>query len=258
MPVFTMINGTLLNMATVLVGGIIGTLIGNRLSERFTTILFIALGLFTTVTGLQDALYLFSTTSNQTAFIDTHNGLVVLGGLLIGGVIGEMLRIEFQLERLGSWAQSRLSNGKKEESSRIGQGFVTASLLFCIGPLTILGSLANGLTGDIRDLTIKSFLDGFAALALAATLGWGVLLSLFVILIVQGGLSLCAGAITPIMMSNPVIITELTATGGFLLIGIGLRLLKLADLRPGNFLPALIVTPLLVVLISNVVPAISP
>ncbi len=238
MGVFRSVDGTLLNMLTVLIGGIIGTIVGNRLQERFTRILFIALGLFTTVTGLGEAL-------------GAKNGLIVLGGLLIGGVTGEALQIEHQLERFGAWAQRRLQSGREGGAARVGEGWVTASLLFCIGPLTILGSLNNGLFGDISDLTIKSMLDGFAALALSATLGWGVLLSLITLLVVQGTLSLGAGEIAPLLHANAAIIPELVATGGFLLIGVGLRLLKLIDLKPGNFLPALVVTPVLVVLLAQ-------
>src|SRR5215469_162128 len=153
MSLFRSVDGTLLNAATVLVGGLLGTLVGSRLQERFTAILFIAIGLFTSVTGLQEAL-------------GAHNSLVVLGGLLIGGLLGEALEIERQLDRFGNWVQARLRKGKPEQESHISEGFVTASLLFCVGPLTVLGSLTNGLNGDITDLTIKSMLDGFAGLAL--------------------------------------------------------------------------------------------
>jgi uncharacterized membrane protein YqgA involved in biofilm formation len=247
MTLFQSVDGTLLNMATVFVGATLGTLVGNRLPERFTRILFIGLGLFTTVTGLQN---IFSDTNGNT--------LVVLFGLLIGGLIGELIQIERRLEQLGAWAQKRLQSGRVADGSTIGVGFVTASLLFCVGPLTILGSISNGLTGDTKYLVIKSILDGFAGLALAATLGWGVLLSIITILVVQGGLSLGAGAVAPVLASNSHILPELVATGGFLLIGVGLRLLKIADLKPGNFLPALVITPLLVALVAALPFGITP
>jgi len=246
MSLFLMTNGTLFNMLTVLIGGTLGFVVGDRLPERFTTMLFSALGLFTIVIGLHDAL-------------GAKNSLIVLGGLLIGGTFGELLQIEGQLDRIGNWLQQRLRR-KNDANARssIAEGFVTASLLFCVGPLTILGSIANGLNGDNRDLIIKGILDGFAGLALAATLGWGVLLSLGTIGIVQGGLSLSASVAAPALNSNPAIIPELVATGGFLLIGVGLRVLKIKDLHPGNFLPALIVTPLLVVLVSSLPGGITP
>lgn len=247
MTLFQSVDGTLLNMTTVFVGASLGTLIGNRLPERFTRILFIGLGLFTAVTGLQNI------------FADTNgNMLVVLFGLLIGGLIGELIQIERRLEQLGAWAEKRLQSGRAGENSTIGTGFVTASLLFCVGPLTILGSLRNGLSGDTTDLVIKSILDGFAGLALAATLGWGVLLSIITILVVEGGLSLGAGAVAPVLAANVHILPELVATGGFLLIGVGLRLLKIADLKPGNFLPALVITPLLVALVAALPFGIAP
>lgn len=256
MAFFSAVSGTLLNALTVLIGGTIGTIVGSRFSERFANTLFIALGLFTTVTGIGDALKGSSYLSIPGGF---HIGdLVALGGLLIGGLIGEALQIERGLERLGAWAQARLQSGSDRQSSRIGQGFVTATLLFCVGPLTILGSISNGLTGDIRDLTIKSMLDGFAALALSATLGWGVLLSIISVLVIQGGLSLGAGTFKPLIDANSAIIPELVTTGGFLLIGVGLRLLKIADLKPGNFLPALIVTPVLVVILTALPWGITP
>jgi len=247
-PLFHSVNGTLLNMLTVLVGGLIGTTVGDRLPERFTRILFIGLGLFTVITGLQDILA-----------DKIGNGLVVLFGLLIGGLIGEGIQIERRLDQFGAWAQKRLHSANADGTeSTIGAGLVTASLLFCIGPLTVLGSIANGLNGDTRDLVIKSTLDGFAALALAATLGWGVLLSIGTILVVQGGLSLGAGAVAPLLTANQYILPQLVATGGFLLIGVGLRLLKIADLKPGNFLPALIITPLLVALVAALPFGITP
>jgi len=128
----------------------------------------------------------------------------------------------------------------------LSEAFVTSSLVFCVGPLTILGSLDNGLSGDPTKLVIKSTLDGFAALAFGATLGWGVLLSVFTILIFQSAISLGAGALAPVLGSGSEALIELTATGGLILIAIGLRLLKIRELRTANFLPALVVAPLLV------------
>ncbi len=234
---FRITDGTMLNMLTVFIGATIGTLVGGKISERFTTILFIGLGLFVAVTGLQDAM-------------SAHNGLIVLVGLLTGGLIGEAINIEAQLERFGQWTQNTLKQIIKTGRNTVGEALVTSSLLFCVGPLTILGALTNGLTGDAKDLVIKSTLDGVASLALSAALGWGVFLSIGIIAIVQGGLSLSAGILAPLLLTNKIIITELVAAGGYMLIGIGLRLLKLADLKPGNFLPALVTTPLLVALLT--------
>ena len=242
---FTSVDGTLLNTLTVLVGGSVGAVIGDRLPARFHEALFGALGLFTVLIGLLDA-------------ITTKNPLIVLGALLLGVLIGEALNIERGLEWLGGWAQRRLTGGKtpddvadaKAAPSRIGEAFVTASLVFCVGPLTILGALDNGLNGDVTKLAIKATLDGFAALAFGATLGWGVLLSALTVLLVQGAISLAARTVAPALDADPAALVELTATGGLLLMAIGLKLLKVRDLHVGNWLPALVVAPLLVVALA--------
>lgn len=238
---FSSVDGTLLNTLTVLVGGGLGALVGDRLPVRFREALFGALGLFTVLIGLLDA-------------ISTKNPLIVLGALLLGVLIGETLNIERGLERLGDWAQRRLTRSHATDAaadaarapSRVGEAFVASSLVFCVGPLTILGALENGLNGDVTKLAIKATLDGFAALAFGATLGWGVMLSALTVFIVQGAISLAARAVAPALDANPAALVELTATGGLLLMAIGLKLLRLRDLRVGNWLPALVVAPLLV------------
>jgi uncharacterized membrane protein YqgA involved in biofilm formation len=230
MTLFAAVNGTLLNALTVTVGALLGMLIGGRFPVRIHDSLFGAIGLFTLLIGLLDA---FSTT----------NALVLLGALLLGMLLGELVDLEGRLNRFGDRLQQRFSRG----GSTLSEAFVTSTLVFCVGPLTILGSLQNGLSGDTRDLAIKSTLDGFAALAFSATLGWGVLLSVFVILLYQGGLSLGAQSIEPLLKANPQTITELTATGGLILVALALKLLKIRDLRVVNLLPALLFAPLIVV-----------
>jgi uncharacterized membrane protein YqgA involved in biofilm formation len=171
--------------------------------------------------------------------------LYVLGGVLIGGMIGEALGIERRLEALGDRVQARLSSA---EGSTVSEGFVSASLLFCVGSLTVVGSIQDGLTGDYQTLATKAVLDGFASIALAATLGWGVGLSVFTILIVQGGITLGAGVFDDVLKGEALAV--LTSAGGVTIIGIALKLLDLKDVRVGNFLPALIVAPCLVGLVS--------
>ncbi|HEX8994645.1 MAG TPA: DUF554 domain-containing protein [Ktedonobacterales bacterium] len=229
MTIFTSVSGTLLNALTVLIGGTLGAIIGDRLPARIHEALFGALGLFTVLIGLMDG-------------FTTKNALIVLGSLLFGVLLGEALNIEGGLQRAGDWAQKKMAR----PGSTLSEAFVTASLIFCVGPLSILGSLENGLTGDTTKLVIKATLDAFGAFAIGATLGWGVLLSLIVILVYQGGLSLLAHSIAPALNANPDAITELTATGGVILVAIGLKLLKIRDLRVANWLPALVVAPLLV------------
>jgi uncharacterized membrane protein YqgA involved in biofilm formation len=171
--------------------------------------------------------------------------LYVLGGVLIGGMIGEALGIERRLEALGDRVQARLSSA---EGSTVSEGFVSASLLFCVGSLTVVGSIQDGLTGDYQTLATKAVLDGFASIALAATLGWGVGLSVFTILIVQGGITLGAGVFDDVLQGEALAV--LTSAGGVTIIGIALKLLDLKDVRVGNFLPALVVAPCLVGLVS--------
>ena len=237
------VNGTLLNAATVAVGGTLGTLIGGRLPSRIHESLFGVLGLFTILIGLQDAL---TATTGQHAV----NVLVLLGALLLGVLIGEALDLEGRLNRFGDRLQQRFAR----EGSTLSEAFVTSSLVFCVGPLSILGPLDNGLNGDITKLAIKSMLDGFGALAFGAALGWGVLLSLVVILVYQGGISLAAHAVAPLLQANPQTIPALTATGGLILVAIGLKLLKIRDLRVANWLPALVVAPALVTLLALLPP----
>lgn len=233
MAFFSSVNGTLLNALTVLLGGIIGSLAGNRLPQRIHEALFGVLGLFTVLIGLLSA-------------ITTKNPLILLGSLLLGTIIGEIINIESGLERAGDWLQKRLARS----GSTLSEAFVSASLVFCVGPLSILGSLDNGLSGDTTKLVIKATLDGFAALAFGATLGWGVLLAIITVLLYQGGLSLGAHAIAPLLMSNADAITELTATGGLILVAVGLKLLKIRDLRVANYLPSLVFAPLLVAAVA--------
>ena len=233
MSFLTTVNGTLLNALTVLIGGTLGTLVGNRLPQRIHEALFGVLGLVTVLIGLMGALA-------------TKNPLILLGSLLLGTILGEMVNLEGGLERAGEWLQKRMARS----GSTLSEAFVTASLVFCVGPLSVLGSLDNGLSGDTTKLVIKATLDGFAALAFGATLGWGVLLSIITVLVYQGGLSLSAHAIAPLLTHNADAITELTAAGGLILVAVGLKLLKIRDLRVANYLPALIFAPLLVAAVA--------
>ncbi|MCW2605399.1 MAG: ydfK [Frankiales bacterium] len=237
-------TGTLLNVATVLAGSGLGVLLGGRLPERTRATVTDALGLVTLVIGglnvaaLSDPAYERAVTGGGTL-------LVVLGALLVGGVAGSLLRVEERLERSGAWLQRRLSGGRE---SRFVEGFVTASLVFCVGPLTLLGSLSDGLGRGIEQLALKSTLDGFASLAFAASLGWGVAASALSVLVVQGSLTVLGallGALLP-----PAELAAVTATGGVLLLGVGLRLLDVKAVPVADLLPALLVAPLLVTLVE--------
>jgi uncharacterized protein len=226
--------GTAINVGSILTGSLIGVAVGSRLPERIRQTVLNGLGLITMLVGLQMAL-------------GTRNVMIVLGAILVGGVLGEMLRIHDGLQRFGAFLQSRLS---KHPESLFGEGFVTASLVFCIGPMAILGSIQDGITGDYRLLAIKSALDGFAAVAFSASLGWGVSLSALSILLYQGGITLFATTFSRILTDS--MIVEMTAAGGLLIVGISLKLLQLNDIRLANFLPALGIAPLIVVIMPIV------
>ena len=226
--------GTLLNAATVLVGGVAGTVVGDRLPERLRENVVRGVGLFVVAMGAKFA-------------IDTSNLLYMLGAMLLGGIAGSLIGVDDRLTALGETLQRRVA---ASGSSTVAEAFVTAAIVFCVGPLTFLGSIQNGLTGDASLLAVKSVLDGFTATALAATLGWGVLLTIPLILVYQGGLalgaSLFAGALTDLELR------EMSAVGGLLLIGVGLRLLVIRDVKVADFLPAIIVSPVLVAAVGAV------
>lgn len=231
------LTGTLLNVATVVAGTTLGLLIGARMPARLQASLVTALGLFTAVIAMAMALGVL--TDPATGVGDE---LAVLAAVLSGVAIGELLRLHDGLEALGAWFQRRLSRG--ERPSRIAEAFVTASLVFCVGPLTILGSIQNGLTGDVQLLAVKSLLDGVASVAFAAALGVGVYLSALTVLVVQGSLAAGAFLIADAMDERTVL--AITSAGGVILLGVALRLLELKPVRVTSFLPALVLAPLFV------------
>jgi uncharacterized membrane protein YqgA involved in biofilm formation len=218
----------------VLAGTLVGVLIGPRLPEGLQKRVLAGLGLITLVIGVDLAL----------AWRDT-SPLYVLGAVLLGGLLGEALAIERRLEALGDRIQRAVSS---DGHSRVSEAFVTASLLFCVGPLTVVGAIQDGLTGDYEALATKSMLDGFASVALAATLGWGVAIAAGTVLVIQGGLSLGAQLFEDALKGDA--LDVLTSTGGVLILGISLKLLDVADVKVGNFLPALVIGPALVGLVS--------
>jgi uncharacterized protein len=234
------LTGTLLNAATVLLGTAIGLLLGARFTPRVQSSVTTGIGLFLLAIAMSMALAVFT---DPVAL--AGDDLAVLGAVVLGVAIGEVLRLHDRLESLGAWFQRRLARGGVDAPpSRIAEGFVTASLVFCVGPLTILGSLANGLTGDIELLAVKSMLDGVAAIAFAAALGPGVGLSVLTVLVVQGGLAGAAFLLRDVL--DPPTVVVLTATGGVILLGLALRLLELKPIRVANFLPALVLAPIFV------------
>ena len=233
------LSGTLLNAATVLVGGILGTVLGDRLPERLRENVVRGVGLFTLAMGVKFA-------------IDTSNLLFMLGAMLLGGIIGSLLGVDARLNQLGEILQRRFARGG---TSTVAEGFVTASIVFCVGPLTFLGSIQNGLSGDASLLGVKSVLDGFTAIALAATLGWGILLTVPLILLYQGSLALGASLFSGVLTGLQ--LREMSAVGGLLIIGVGLKLLSIRDVKVADFLPAIIVSPFVVAAFGRLLEALG-
>jgi len=240
-------TGTLINVITVLVGGTVGILLGTRLPERMRETIMHGLGLLTTIIGIQLS-------------FETEQILIVLASLLLGGIAGEWLRIEGRINQLGLWLERKTSRDNdrpapdetqdvfRSGASRFSHAFLTASLLFCVGPMTILGSIQDGLSGDYTLLAVKAVMDGFAALAFASTLGPGVLFSALTVLVYQGALTLGAGLASAVL-SDPMV-AEMTATGGALMLALGLGLLEIKRIRAGNLLPAIVVAPIIVALVK--------
>lgn len=231
-------TGTILNVITVVIGGTLGALLGARLPEKMRETVMHGLGLMTMVIGVQMA-------------IGTRNILIVLASILVGGIVGEMLGIQARLDAIGKRLEERFARGQK--AGTFTRGFVTASLVFCVGPMTILGSIQDGLLGDYSLLAIKSMLDGFAGLAFASTLGIGVAFSALTVFVVQGAISVAAmwfgSALGSVARDTPWVI-EMTATGGVLIMGISLILLELKQVRVGNLLPAIFIAPAIVSMLA--------
>lgn len=249
--------GTVLNVATILVGSAIGVALGHRLPQRTRDVVTDGLGLVTLLIAVLNAASVLDPTF-RAAVGSGGPVLVVLGSILIGGLVGSLLRLESRLEGLGSWLQRRLGArsgsgtdpGASDTRRRFVEGFVTASLVYVVGPLAILGSLSDGLGRGIDQLALKATLDGFASIAFAASLGWGVAAAALSVAVVQGGFTLVAVLAGGLLPDSG--IAALTATGGLLLVGVALRLLRIRPLPVGDLLPALVVAPLLTALVAAV------
>jgi uncharacterized membrane protein YqgA involved in biofilm formation len=274
--------GALLNVTTVAIGSLLGVLIGNRLAERFRETAMAVIGLVVLVLGLQMSW-------------STHNILLTLSGVLIGGVLGEWWRIDAALERFGQNVEALVtrrtatnspqaagaapieaqeSTAADRRSTGIATAFVTASLIFCVGPITILGSIQEGLQGDYQLIVIKSLLDLITALTLAAALGWGVGLSALTIFAVQGSITLLARVLgenaTGLVSGRTILaggdtlplgsvmLDEMTAAGGILMLGIGLLILDLKRIRVANLIPAVGIAPALVLLLYVIGVPVAP
>jgi uncharacterized membrane protein YqgA involved in biofilm formation len=247
--------GTALNIASVLAGSGLGLLLGHRLPPRTRDVVTDGLGLVTLLAAALSAAAVLDPPLEEAV---GRGGpvLVVLGALLVGGIVGSLLRLEERLAALGPRLHGRFSRVRPGTAvdhagrHRFAEGFMTASLVFCVGPLTVLGSIEDGLGHGIQQLALKSTLDGFAAVAFAATFGVGVMASAITIAVVQGGFTLVGLLLGDVLPTAGV--SALTATGGLLLVGVALRLLRVRDVPVADLLPALLVAPLLTQLVVAV------
>ncbi|MDQ1355900.1 MAG: uncharacterized protein QOG44_273 [Acidimicrobiaceae bacterium] len=230
--------GTIVNVAAVVAGSIIGLLAGSRLPDRMRDTAYNGVGLVVLVLGLQQALA-------------SHNFAFPLAAILLGGLVGEAVNIELRLEHLGDGLRRLVERRHQTDGSesRFVEGFVSATLIFCVGPLTILGSISDGLGNGAQLLFIKSALDGSVSVVLASTLGIGVAVSAAPVLVIQGIMTLAASSLHALLTDR--MIAETTSTGGILIVAIGFRLLEIARLRVGNFLPALVIAPLAVAIFAR-------
>lgn len=239
--------GTVVNVITVVVGSLIGIALGNRIPETTKSTVTAVLGLVTLVLGGTSVVAMNSAALREA--VDGAAMLVVLAALLVGALLGSWLRVEDRLEQGAGWVRARFT--ASGDAARFVDGMVTATLLFCVGPLAILGSLSDGLGRGADQLLVKSVLDGFAAMAFASTLGWGVLASAGAVALVQGSLTAVGYFAGDVLTTAQV--DALTATGGVVLLALGLRLLDLKQIPVGDLLPALLLAPPLVTLAAALV-----
>lgn len=256
MILWMMLNGTIVNTAAVLFGGTAGLAIRGSLPDRYRECVMNVLGLVTITLGIDASVLTFSSTAARMApqvedgrTYGARMALIMISSLIVGGALGTFLRIHQRIDDLGRWIHRRFAKGGGNEG-QFAEGFLTASVIFCVGPLTLLGCLKNGADGDPTYLYIKSILDGFCAIALASSLGLGVLASMMTVLVFQGGLALAAASL-PL---EPFSMDMMTIVGGILLLATALLLLDLKRMPVADLLPAIFLPPLIVAVVDQVRP----
>lgn len=229
-----MMLGTIVNSLAIIAGAIIGILFGQALPEKMKKTVIQGIGLAVLLIGISMAL-------------QTKNTLIVIASLVIGGIIGEWIDIEYRLQQLGNWLEKTLSKGKSQ--GNFTKAFVTTSLIYCVGAMAIMGALESGLKGEHSILYAKAMLDGISAIVFASSMGIGVLASVVPVFLYQGGITLSASLLQG-LLSAPVI-AEMTATGGLLILGIGLNILEIKEIKVGNLLPGIFVAIPLTILFAR-------
>jgi len=254
---WSIFSGTIVNVVTVAVGSLLGLSISGSLPERYRTIVLQALGLITVTLGIDAAVLRFSETVARFAPPPEEGGntygarlaMVMIASLLIGTIIGTALRLHERIEAVGAWIHGRFS---AQDGRQFAEGFLTASVIFCVGPLTLLGCLENGARGNPSLLYIKSLLDGFCSMALATSLGWGVFGSVLTVLFFQGGLSLLAYWVAEPL--DELSIALMTVVGGVVLLATALMILDLKKIAVANMLPGLFLPPLAIWITERIAP----
>lgn len=216
------LQGTIVNGIAIIVGGLLGVLLGGKIPERIKTLIMQGISLTVLVIGMQMALQM-------------QNAVLIIFSLLIGGIVGELIAIDDLLKRVGSWLEQRAARS----NSGLARAFVFATLVYAVGAMAITGALESGLLGEHQTLYIKAILDGFTAIAFAATMGPGVCLAAVPVVLYQGSIALAAGSLQPYL--TPAVLYEFTGVGGILIIAIALNLLELKEIKVANFLPAFLV-----------------
>ena len=233
-----MMIGTILNAAGILLGGLVGLITARQIAPVHQSILKAILGILIVYLGLSmtwDAL--------NGSFLHRMKGLViVILAMMIGKLAGRAMRLQKMLNRLGQLAKEKFSSAKPGDANRLSEGFITCTLLFCVGPMAFLGAVQDGLTGNYRTLALKSVIDGLSTLAFSKVFGWGVMLSVIPVVAYQGTITLLAKAATP-LLANQSLLDSINATGGFLVFCIALIILELKKVELADYLPSLVAAP---------------
>ena len=222
--------GTVVNAVSILAGGVAGTFVKNGLPQRFKTTIIQAIGLSVVIIGISGTL---QGINRVIAGDKLDRTMLMIFSLVIGGIVGELIDIEDKLDRMGKWFQNKLVKGE----STFAEGFITASLIYCVGAMAIVGSIEDGLTGSTSTLFAKSILDGVSAVIFAATMGVGVAFSALPVLIYQGSITLLAGVIKPWL--TDAVINQMSLVGSILILAIGINILEIKRIKVGNMLPAI-------------------
>jgi len=232
--------GTILNTASILAGGILGKTVGKDFSPATQQRLKVLLGALTVYVGLS---LTWKSIHGSFGQISKQLGIVILS-MMLGNFTGRLLHLQAGLNRLGQYARKQVSEAGPSSGNRFSEGFITCTLLFCVGPMAILGALQDGLNGDFKTLGLKSVMDGLATMAFAKTFGWGVMLSALPVFVYQGSITLAARIVQPIL-ENKELLDALNATGGLLIFSIALVILEIRKVRLADYLPSLVFAPLL-------------